>query len=71
ACGVGEIVLQGNNIRFAPVELRESSSACGTATVPRSSGRVCTVNAGTPSIVVWRMRAAWTGPPETGSIVSA
>ncbi|MFI0239698.1 transcription-repair coupling factor [Streptomyces sp. NPDC016845] len=24
ACGVGEIVLQGNNIRFAPVELRES-----------------------------------------------
>jgi transcription-repair coupling factor (superfamily II helicase) len=24
ACGVGEIVLQGNNVRFAPVELRES-----------------------------------------------
>ncbi|RII15043.1 Transcription-repair-coupling factor [Streptomyces sp. YIM 130001] len=24
ACGVGEIVLQGTNIRFAPVELRES-----------------------------------------------
>ncbi|CAL9548420.1 Transcription-repair-coupling factor [Streptomyces sp. enrichment culture] len=24
ACAVGEIVLQGNNIRFAPVELRES-----------------------------------------------
>ncbi|MFH8490504.1 transcription-repair coupling factor [Streptomyces longisporoflavus] len=24
ACSVGEIVLQGNNIRFAPVELRES-----------------------------------------------
>ncbi|MFD4765092.1 transcription-repair coupling factor [Streptomyces niveus] len=24
ACGVGEIVLQGSNIRFAPVELRES-----------------------------------------------
>ncbi|MEW2549881.1 transcription-repair coupling factor [Streptomyces sp. NPDC047002] len=24
ACGVGEIVLQGGNIRFAPVELRES-----------------------------------------------
>ncbi|MER5225987.1 transcription-repair coupling factor [Streptomyces flaveus] len=24
ACGVAEIVLQGNNIRFAPVELRES-----------------------------------------------
>ncbi|MEU8481803.1 transcription-repair coupling factor [Streptomyces sp. NPDC048641] len=24
ACGVGEIVLQGNNIRFAPVDLRES-----------------------------------------------
>jgi transcription-repair coupling factor (superfamily II helicase) len=24
ACGVGEIVLQGNNIRFAPAELRES-----------------------------------------------
>ncbi|MGW0568840.1 transcription-repair coupling factor [Streptomyces tauricus] len=24
ACGVGEVVLQGNNIRFAPVELRES-----------------------------------------------
>lgn len=24
ACGVGEIVLQGSNVRFAPVELRES-----------------------------------------------
>jgi transcription-repair coupling factor (superfamily II helicase) len=24
ACGVGEVVLQGNNIRFAPAELRES-----------------------------------------------
>lgn len=24
ACGVGEVVLQGANIRFAPVELRES-----------------------------------------------
>ncbi|MFJ9537228.1 transcription-repair coupling factor [Streptomyces sp. NPDC101225] len=24
ACGVGEVVLQGSNIRFAPVELRES-----------------------------------------------
>ncbi|MEU9185296.1 transcription-repair coupling factor [Streptomyces sp. NPDC048484] len=24
ACGVGDVVLQGNNIRFAPVELRES-----------------------------------------------
>ncbi|CAM5317199.1 Transcription-repair-coupling factor OS=Streptomyces fumanus OX=67302 GN=mfd PE=3 SV=1 [Streptomyces fumanus] len=24
ACAVGEVVLQGNNIRFAPVELRES-----------------------------------------------
>ena len=24
ACGVGEVVLQGNNVRFAPVELRES-----------------------------------------------
>jgi transcription-repair coupling factor (superfamily II helicase) len=24
SCGVGEIVLQGNNIRFAPVDLRES-----------------------------------------------
>ncbi|MBA5226162.1 MULTISPECIES: transcription-repair coupling factor [Streptomyces] len=24
ACGVGEVVLQGNNIRFAPVDLRES-----------------------------------------------
>lgn len=43
ACGVGEIVLQGNNIRFAPVELRSprnsGSSACTRA---RSSSRRCT-----------------------------
>src|SRR3954452_3879463 len=30
ACGVGEVVLQGTNIRFAPVELRESQELRAT-----------------------------------------
>jgi transcription-repair coupling factor (superfamily II helicase) len=70
ACGVGEIVLQGPNIRFAPVELRESQELRlkrlhprtvikGTARqilVPRpSSGRI----GGKP--VVGRELLSWTG----------
>lgn len=36
ACGVGEIVLQGPNIRFAPVELRESQELRLKRLYPRS-----------------------------------
>ncbi|KIF78809.1 transcription-repair coupling factor [Streptomyces sp. 150FB] len=36
ACGVGEIVLQGANIRFAPVELRESQELRLTRLHPRT-----------------------------------
>ncbi|BAU83795.1 transcription-repair coupling factor [Streptomyces laurentii] len=70
ACGVGEIVLQGPNIRFAPVELRESQElrlkrlyprtvikpAVHQILVPRpTSGRI----GGKP--VVGRELLAWTG----------
>lgn len=43
----------------------------GTCTAPRSSARVWTVNMGMPSCGSTRARAAWTGPPETRSTVSA
>ncbi|MER6104745.1 transcription-repair coupling factor [Streptomyces sp. NPDC001832] len=70
ACGVGEIVLQGSNIRFAPVELRESQElrlkrlypktvikpAVHQILVPRpTTGRI----GGKP--VVGRELLAWTG----------
>ena len=70
ACGVGEIVLQGSNIRFAPVELRESQElrlkrlhpktvikpAAHQILVPRpTAGRI----GGKP--VVGRELLAWTG----------
>ncbi|MFF2406496.1 transcription-repair coupling factor [Streptomyces sp. NPDC058092] len=70
ACGVGEIVLQGSNIRFAPVELRESQElrlkrlypktiikpALHQILVPRpTAGRI----GGKP--VVGRELLAWTG----------
>ncbi|GBQ03357.1 transcription-repair coupling factor [Streptomyces spongiicola] len=70
ACGVGEIVLQGPNIRFAPVELRESQElrlkrlyprtvikpAVQQVLVPRpTAGRI----GGKP--VVGRELLAWTG----------
>ncbi|MGY4902441.1 transcription-repair coupling factor [Streptomyces sp. 900116325] len=70
ACGVGDIVLQGPNIRFAPVELRESQElrlkrlypktvikpALHQILVPRpTAGRV----GGKP--VVGRELLAWTG----------
>ncbi|MCX5399138.1 transcription-repair coupling factor [Streptomyces sp. NBC_00102] len=70
ACGVGEIVLQGSNIRFAPVELRESQelrlkrlhpktvikAATHQILVPRpTAGRI----GGKP--VVGRELLAWTG----------
>lgn len=70
ACGVGEIVLQGPNIRFAPVELRESQElrlkrlyprtvikpAVHQILVPRpTSGKI----GGKP--VVGRELLAWTG----------
>ncbi|MGW2281089.1 transcription-repair coupling factor [Streptomyces sp. NPDC001770] len=70
ACGVGEIVLQGSSIRFAPVELRESQelrlkrlhpktvikAATHQILVPRpTAGRI----GGKP--VVGRELLAWTG----------
>ncbi|MGI5398444.1 transcription-repair coupling factor [Streptomyces sp. CA-135486] len=70
ACGVGEIVLQGPNIRFAPVELRESQElrlkrlyprtvikpALHQVLVPRpTAGKI----GGKP--VVGRELLAWTG----------
>ncbi|MFB7556064.1 transcription-repair coupling factor [Streptomyces brevispora] len=70
ACGVGDIVLQGQNIRFAPVELRESQElrlkrlypktvikpALHQILVPRpTAGRI----GGKP--VVGRELLAWTG----------
>ncbi|MGP3632260.1 transcription-repair coupling factor [Streptomyces sp. 24-1644] len=70
ACGVGEIVLQGSNIRFAPVELRESQElrlkrlhpktvikpTAHQILVPRpTAGRI----GGKP--VVGRELLAWTG----------
>ncbi|MFE0646749.1 transcription-repair coupling factor [Streptomyces sp. NPDC058877] len=70
ACGVGEIVLQGSNIRFAPVELRESQElrlkrlhprtvikpAVHQILVPRpTTGKI----GGKP--VVGRELLAWTG----------
>ena len=70
ACGVGEIVLQGPNIRFAPVELRESQElrlkrlyprtvikpAVHQILVPRpTAGKI----GGKP--VVGRELLAWTG----------
>ncbi|MCX5200743.1 transcription-repair coupling factor [Streptomyces sp. NBC_00237] len=70
ACGVGEIVLQGPNIRFAPVELRESQElrlkrlyprtvikgAAGQILVPRPTGGKI---GGKP--VVGRELLSWTG----------
>ncbi|MGW6769166.1 transcription-repair coupling factor [Streptomyces sp. NPDC055037] len=70
ACGVGEIVLQGTNIRFAPVELRESQELRLKRLYPRTvikapahqilvprptSGKI----GGKP--VVGRELLAWTG----------
>ncbi|MEU5973976.1 transcription-repair coupling factor [Streptomyces sp. NPDC047315] len=70
ACGVAEIVLQGNNIRFAPVELRESQElrlkrlhprtvikpAANQVLVPRpTTGQI----GGKP--VVGRELLSWTG----------
>ncbi|WP_419995590.1 transcription-repair coupling factor [Streptomyces boninensis] len=49
ACGVGEIVLQGSNIRFAPVELRESQELRLKRLYPRS-----VVKAGTKQVLVPR-----------------
>ncbi|MEV6108713.1 transcription-repair coupling factor [Streptomyces sp. NPDC051940] len=42
ACGVGEIVLQGSNIRFAPVELRESQELRLKRLYPRSVVKAAT-----------------------------
>ncbi|GAA4916355.1 transcription-repair coupling factor [Streptomyces coeruleoprunus] len=55
ACGVGEIVLQGNNVRFAPVELRESQELRLKRLYPRT-----VVKAPTRQILVPR--------PTTGTI---
>ncbi len=48
-----------------------SSSAFGTETMPRSSGRVWTVKDATSSSSPVRVREAYAGPPETVSTVRA
>ncbi|MFJ9702665.1 transcription-repair coupling factor [Streptomyces fradiae] len=70
ACGVGEIVLQGANIRFAPVELRESQELrlkrLYPRTVIKAPARQILVPRPTASTiggkpVVGRDLLAWTG----------
>ncbi|MEU3451620.1 transcription-repair coupling factor [Streptomyces thermolilacinus] len=70
ACGVGEIVLQGNNIRFAPVELRESQELRLKRLYPRTvikapAHQILVPRPTTGTIggkpVVGRELLAWTG----------
>ncbi|MER7830990.1 transcription-repair coupling factor [Streptomyces sp. NPDC095602] len=70
ACGVGEIVLQGNNIRFAPVELRESQELRLKRLYPRTvikapARQILVPRPTTGTIggkpVVGRELLAWTG----------
>ncbi|MFJ4921300.1 transcription-repair coupling factor [Streptomyces sp. NPDC088725] len=56
ACGVGEIVLQGSNIRFAPVELRESQELRLKRLHPRT-----VIKAGAHQILVPRPTAGKIG----------
>jgi transcription-repair coupling factor (superfamily II helicase) len=55
SCGIAEIVLQGNNVRFAPVELRESQQLRLNRLYPRT-----VIKANTHQILVPR--------PTTGKI---
>ncbi|WHM38360.1 transcription-repair coupling factor [Streptomyces sp. BPTC-684] len=70
ACGVGEIVLQGANIRFAPVELRESQELRLKRLYPRTVVKAPTHQILVPrpttgkiggKPVVGRELLAWTG----------
>ena len=70
ACGVGEIVLQGANIRFAPVELRESQELRLKRLYPRTVIKPATHQVLVPrpttgkiggKPVVGRELLAWTG----------
>ncbi|GGQ03490.1 transcription-repair coupling factor [Streptomyces roseolilacinus] len=70
ACGVGEIVLQGGNIRFAPVELRESQELRLKRLYPRTvvkatAQQILVPRPTTGTIggkpVVGRELLAWTG----------
>ncbi|OEJ95921.1 transcription-repair coupling factor [Streptomyces thermolilacinus] len=70
ACGVGEIVLQGSNIRFAPVELRESQELRLKRLYPRTvikapAHQILVPRPTTGTIggkpVVGRELLAWTG----------
>lgn len=70
ACGVGEIVLQGSNIRFAPVELRESQELRLKRLYPRTVIKAPTRQILVPrptagkiggKPVVGRELLAWTG----------
>ncbi|MFF1478346.1 transcription-repair coupling factor [Streptomyces sp. NPDC058301] len=70
ACGVGEIVLQGSNIRFAPVELRESQELRLKRLYPRTVVKAPTHQILVPrptagkiggKPVVGRELLAWTG----------
>ncbi|MFD7565116.1 transcription-repair coupling factor [Streptomyces tendae] len=56
ACAVGEIVLQGNNIRFAPVELRESQELRLKRLYPGS-----VIKSGTHQVLVPRPKTAKVG----------
>ncbi|MER7998033.1 transcription-repair coupling factor [Streptomyces sp. NPDC095613] len=70
ACGVGEIVLQGSNVRFAPVELRESQELRLKRLYPRTVIKAPTRQILVPrptagkiggKPVVGRELLAWTG----------
>ncbi len=56
ACAVGDIVLQGNNIRFAPVELRESQELRLKRLYPGS-----VIKAGAHQVLVPRPKTAKVG----------
>ncbi|MCX4660739.1 transcription-repair coupling factor [Streptomyces uncialis] len=56
ACGVGEVVLQGTNIRFAPVELRESQELRLKRLYPGS-----VIKPGTRQVLVPRPKTAKVG----------
>ncbi|CAM5532048.1 Transcription-repair-coupling factor [Streptomyces tendae] len=56
ACAVGDIVLQGNNIRFAPVELRESQELRLKRLYPGS-----VIKSGTHQVLVPRPKTAKVG----------
>ncbi|MGW7294212.1 transcription-repair coupling factor [Streptomyces xiamenensis] len=70
SCGVGDITLQGNKIRFSPVELRESQELRLTRVYPgsvvkRAAGQVLVPRPATAKVggkpLTGRQLLAWTG----------